>query len=144
MATVRTYQELEIWKRARALSKAIWAETQDGTFAKDYNLKDQINDASGSIMDNIAEGFNRGGNKEFRQFLGIACGSCGEVGSQLHRACDRMHIDTKRFNELNTEAEQIANMIGSFIGYLSRSDLKGAKFIVEEAYVEYGSHQIDS
>jgi len=99
MATIRRYQDLEIWKRARALAKVVWDETQRGSFSKDYKLKDQINDATGSVMDNSAEGFGRGGSKEFKQFLSVSKGSCTEVGSQLHRALDREHLNEQRFTD---------------------------------------------
>ena len=85
-------EEIKAWKLARQLAKEIWIDTQQGTFAKDWKLKDQINDAAGSIMDNIAEGYGRGGNKEFSNFLSMARGSAQEVKSQLDRAYDRQHL----------------------------------------------------
>lgn len=86
MATIKSFEEIEAWQTARSLSKEIFGLTNFGSFSKDYGLRDQINRATGSIMDNIAEGFERGGSKEFIQFLAIAKGSAGEVRSQLHRA----------------------------------------------------------
>jgi len=100
MATIKRFEDISAWQKARELSKEIYAITKIGRFSKDYELKGQILKASGSIMDNIAEGFERGGKGEFIQFLGIAKGSCGEVRSQLYRALDREYIDKEKFNEL--------------------------------------------
>ena len=100
MATIKRFEDIGAWQKARELSKEIYAITKIGEFSKDYELKGQIRKASGSIMDNISEGFERGGKGEFIQFLGIAKGSCGEVRLQLYRALDRKHIDKEKFNEL--------------------------------------------
>jgi four helix bundle protein len=84
MATVQHIEDLEIWQLARELTKLVYKlYTVNERFAKDYKLKDQINDSSGSVMDNIAEGFERGGNIEFVNFLSIAKGALGEVKSQI-------------------------------------------------------------
>src|SRR3990172_5987147 len=99
MATIKRFEYIHSWQKARILSKEIYTITKIGEFSKDYDLKNQIRKASGSIMDNIAEGFERGGKGEFIQFLGIAKGSCGEVRSQLYRALDREYIDKEKFNE---------------------------------------------
>jgi four helix bundle protein len=87
-----------------------------------------VNAACGSIMDNIAEGFERGGKLEFINFLTIAKGSCAEVRSQLYRIFDRRYIDEAKFNELYKLAEEIGNMIGGLINYLNTSEIKGRKF----------------
>lgn len=102
MASVTSFEELQVWQRARTVCQMIHGLTLRGSFAKDFSLRDQINRASGSIMDNIAEGFERGGRKEFIQFLSFAKGSAGEVRSQLYRAVDRDHITQNDFNELST------------------------------------------
>src|SRR5512147_2126489 len=86
---VRNFEDLEIWKDARLLTKAIYKMTKDTGFAKDFALRDQIRRASMSVMSNIAEGFERGGNQEFIQFLYVAKASCGEVRSQLYVALDQ-------------------------------------------------------
>jgi four helix bundle protein len=128
MATVTRFEDLEIWKNARGFSLKIYELTCQGTFAKDFALKNQINDSSGSIMDNVAEGFERDGRKEFITFLSYAKASAGEARSQLYRALDRKHINEETFNGLQNEALRLSKMIASFIHYLKRSDLKGIKF----------------
>ena len=128
MATVRSFEELDVWQRARVFANKIYDLTSEGTFAKDYSLKDQINRSAGSIMDNIAEGFERGGNKEMIAFLSYSKGSAGESRSQLYRAFDRKHIQEETLNELKEEALLISKMIAGFMSYLQKSDLKGSKF----------------
>src|SRR5665647_3333145 len=92
MATIKTFEDLEIWKLARLLCQDVFLITNHYFFSKDYGLKNQINNSNGSVMDNIAEGFDRDGTKEFIQFLSIAKASCGECRSQLYRALDRAYI----------------------------------------------------
>lgn len=104
MATYRTFEELDIWQKARQFANNVYLQTVTGSFSKDYSLKDQINRSSGSIMDNIAEGFERGGTKEFVMFLSYSKGSAGETRSQLYRAHDRKHIDEPTFISLKSEA----------------------------------------
>lgn len=86
MATIQKFEDLEIWQQARAICQNIEMLIQTTNLKTNYSLKDQIDRSSGSIMDNIAEGFERNGNREFIQFLSIAKGSCGEVKSQSYRA----------------------------------------------------------
>lgn len=128
MATIRSFEEIEVWKRARVFAQKIYSYTSQGTFAKDYSLKDQINAASGSIMDNIAEGYGRGGNKEFITFLAYVRGSADECRSQLYRGFDRRHITEEIFTELIMEASEISKMVSGFINYLQNSDFRGSKF----------------
>ena len=128
MATIKVFEDIDAWQQARLLSKEIFELTNVGTFSKDYGLRDQINKASGSIMDNIAEGFERGGTKEFIQFLGIAKGSTGEVRSQLYRALDRNHLTKDQYATLIESTTKISKMINGFIVYLRSSKLKGMKF----------------
>ena len=99
MATVTRFEDLEVWKLAREQAKAIYVLTNEGSFAKDFSLKDQINRSAGSAMDNIAEGFERFTNKEFAQYLIISKGSNGEVRSQLYRAFDKGYITEEVLNE---------------------------------------------
>lgn len=86
---IRKFEDLESWKKARKLTNTIYEATGTGTFTRDFGLKDQIRRASVSILSNIAEGFQRGGDKEFLQFLAVAKGSCGEVRAQLYIAVDQ-------------------------------------------------------
>ncbi|MBT1700546.1 four helix bundle protein [Fulvivirgaceae bacterium PWU4] len=140
MATIKSFEDIEVWQRARAFSLKIYDLTQEGSFAKDYSLRNQINDASGSVMDNIAEGFERGGNKEFINFLSYAKGSAGETRSQLYRAVDRKHITEETFVNLKTEALAISKMISGFMSYLQTSSIRGSKFL--EPFEGYGNHPI--
>ncbi len=99
-----------------------------GDFQRDYSLKDQIRRASGSIMDNIAEGFGRDGNREFIQYLSCSKASANEVQSQLYRALDYQYITQKTFDELYLEADHIIGKITNFMKYLTQSENKGSKY----------------
>lgn len=131
MAKVESFEELNVWKAARALAQEVYTHLVSNERVRDYPLKDQINRSSGSIMDNIAEGFGRQGNKELRQFLGISRGSCEEVKSQLYRARDRDYLDQPTFNKLINSTTEISKMISGFIKYLNSSGYKGSKFLKE-------------
>lgn len=128
MATIKHFEELEIWKMSRILCTEVYTIVTKTELKNDYKLKEQINGSSGSVMDNIAEGFERNGNKEFRQFLSISKASCGETQSQLYRVLDRNYIDLEKFNELKELTTQLRKKIGSFIKYLNNTEYKGHKF----------------
>lgn len=130
-------------KKARDLNKSIYEIINGQNFSKDYKLREQINGSCGSIMDNIAEGFERGGTKEFVFFLGIAKGSAGEVRSQLYRALDRKYIKKEKFGELNKIAEEVSRMINGLIAYLNRTKYRGEKFKVREALTNYPVETIE-
>ncbi len=129
MATIKRFEDLEIWIEARRLSKEIILISKSTELIKDFKLKQQIKDSSGSVMDNIAEGFERNGNGEFRQFLSIAKGSAGETRSQLYRVYDNNYIDEQKLTILVSEYEKLSIKIHNFITYLNKNDFKGTKFI---------------
>jgi four helix bundle protein len=125
---VELFEDLEIWKEARLLCKLVSVVIRGDEFSKDFRLRDQIKASSGSIMDNIAEGFEREGNKEFIQFLTIAKGSCSECRSQAYRSFDYMYIDQAKLDELINKTVQLSKQISALISYLKSSELKGSKF----------------
>ena len=128
MATIKKFEDLEIWQEARRLSNEIISLTKSTELNTDYKLRDQIKSSSGSVMGNIAEGFERDGNIEFRQFLSIAKGSAGETRSQLYRVFDSGYISEEKLNNLKNEYEQLNKRIASFIFYLNKKNFKGTKF----------------
>jgi four helix bundle protein len=123
-----SFEDLPIWQKGRELSKLIHALTETGSISSDFKFRDQIRSSSGSVPDNIAEGFERGGNKEFIQFLYIAKGSCGETRSQSYRAFDNNYISELQLKELLDLTKEISSGISNFIKYLKNSGLKGEKY----------------
>lgn len=130
-------EDLEVWQLSRELTKVIYPFTKKEEFNKDFRFRDQIRAASGSTMDNIAEGFGRGGNKELVNFLGIARGSNEETRSQLYRALDIEYITKEEFDHAMTLINEISNKISAFINYLRQSEYKGTRF--KEDQSDYGS-----
>jgi four helix bundle protein len=125
---IKKFEDLGVWQEARELCKEIFSQISEGSFSKDFALVNQINRSSGSVMDNIAEGFGRSGNKEFIQYLSISKASCTEVKSQLYRALDRNYLKTEKAEELNARTQSLINQLGGFIHYLKQSEYKGSKF----------------
>jgi four helix bundle protein len=125
MAKIERFEEIASWRRARALVKEIYQLTGQGQFARDFGLRDQLRRAAGSIMSNVAEGFERGINKDLRHFLHIAKGSAGEVRSPLYVAFDSGYITESQQAQLTEQIIQIGNALGGFIRYLD-SDLAAA------------------
>ncbi len=121
------FEDLIIWQEARELSKEIYAISRLPEFKKDYKFVGQITSATGSIMDNIAEGFERDGNKEFLQFLSIAKGSCGEVRSQLYRAYDIGYINNDTYENLIYKIRILSAGIFHFMKNLKNSEMVGKK-----------------
>tara|TARA_R100001369_G_scaffold29172_1_gene52389 strand:+ start:79144 stop:79539 length:396 start_codon:yes stop_codon:yes gene_type:complete len=128
MAHYDRFEDLDIYKLSRIQCNDIWKIIISTELSKDYKLKEQINGSSGSVMDNIAEGFGRGGNKEFIQFLGYARGSNNETRAQLQRIFDRNYISESLYVELYSKSETINEQISKFMGYLKLSDRRGSKF----------------
>jgi 2-aminomuconate deaminase len=128
MATIKSFTELEIWCLAKELAGKVFEITQSGLLSKDFSLKDQMNRSAGSIMDNIAEGFGRGGRIEFIQFLSIARASASELQSQLIRCYQRKYINDELYNYFFEFSDKVGKKIGAFIQYLNKSDVAGAKF----------------
>ena len=128
MSAVRDFEELTIFQKARELSKKIYPVTNREGFKSDYRFVQQIRAAAGSIMDNIAEGFERTGNKEFLNFLYIAKGSCGEVRSQLIRANDIGYLTPEEYEELYSDCRKLSASIMNFIKEIKTSDITGAKY----------------
>ncbi len=124
MATVQTFEELEVWQAARQLVKEIYAASKLKPFSFDRDLKSQRRRAATSVMSNIAEGFERGSRKEFVQFINIAKGSNGEVRSQLYLALDQEYVSEKKFGELQQSSVTLSRRIATFIRYLETCRMK--------------------
>jgi four helix bundle protein len=128
MSKVERFEDLKVWQLARELCQMIHKLTLNDLFSKDFKLIGQIKGSSGSIMDNIAEGFERDGNKEFIQFLSIAKGSCGETRSQLYHAIDNKYITQDEFDLAYDKTFECSKMLKGFIIYLKDSEMKGNKY----------------
>ena len=124
----KTFEDLNVYQQARALTNKIYQITRRGQFLRDYRLVDQIRGAAVSIMSNIAEGFERGTNNEFIHFLFIAKGSSGEVRVQLTVAADQKYIDQKTHATLVDQSRRISGMLSNLIAYLKVSSYRGIKF----------------
>ncbi len=128
MATFKEFEEIEAWKTARELTRAVYRCSKVGAFARDYALRDQVRRAASSVMSNIAEGFERGGNAEFIQFLTVARGSAAEVQSLLYVALDEDYITREQFDKLKSLAGSARRLITGLVSYLRRSGIRGSKF----------------
>ena len=128
MAKINRFEDLMSWQKARELNRLVYRVSRNGNFARDLGLCGQIRRASVSVMSNIAEGFERGGDKEFIQFLSLAKGSCGEVRCQLYAALDESYINEAEFRELYERSSEVGRLISGMMTYLKNSELRGAKF----------------
>ena len=128
MATIQKFEEIASRIEARALNEILGKLIDENRFKTNFRLINQIEGSAGSVMDNIAEGFERGGNKELIQFLFITKGSCGELRSQLYRAIDRKYISNDEFHIISEKAKRVSSLIQKFINYLKQTELKGAKY----------------
>jgi len=125
---IKKFEDLEIWKLSRELTNKVYKISGDGIFSRDYGLRDQIRRAAVSVMSNISEGYERGGNKELIQFLSIAKGSSGEVRCQLYIAMDQEYVDSQKSKRLIDSFSKLSIMINNFIEYLKQSPYKGNKY----------------
>ena len=125
--TIERFEDLVAWQKARALTSKIYAVTRIGQFAKDFGLIDQIRRAAVSIGSNIAEGFERGNNKEFVTFLGVAKGSAGEVRSQLYTAYDVGYLSDDEITELVGLSKDVSKLINGLILSLRKSTVAGMR-----------------
>ena len=128
MGRIEKFEDIEAWKLMRELTKEIYTITQAGDFAKDYGLRDQIRRAAVSVMSNIAEGYERNGNREFLQFLSQAKGSIGEIKTHLYVALDVGFISNADFERLFNDATKVGQLIGGLMKYLMESEFKGSKY----------------
>jgi four helix bundle protein len=122
MGGIERFEDLIAWQKSRELTKLVYSVSGNGSFAKDWGLRDQIRRASVSVMSNVAEGFDRAGRPEFRQFLVIAKGSCAEVRAQLYVALDVGYLSKKQFEEIFALAEETGRVINGL-----RASIAGPK-----------------
>ena len=128
MATFKRFEDIEVWQKSRILANEVNTITKYPNFREDIDLRKQLKRSAGSIMDNIAEGFERGGKNEFIQFLSISKGSAGEIRSQFYRSLDQNFISDEKFKELYDLAEEIGKMLDGLMSYLRDSDMRGTKY----------------
>lgn len=128
MATFKKFEDIEAWRKARELTREVYRHSKVSPFSRDFGLRDQIRRAAVSVMSNIAEGFERGGTREFMQFLAIAKGSAGELEAQLYVAFDQGYITDEEFASLRSLATSTKRLVGGLTNYLRQSGMKGVKY----------------
>ena len=128
MGRISEFEEMEAWKEARTLANHVYDLSNGSLLSKDFGLQDQMRRAAVSILSNIAEGFERGGDREFFHFLSQAKGSAGELRAQLYLALDRGYLAKSEFQDLCDRAKRISRMLSALMSYLRRSDLRGSKY----------------
>jgi four helix bundle protein len=124
----RRFEDLRVWRLALELCEEIYGVSANGTFARDFGLKDQIRRSAVSVLSNIAEGFERDGDPEFRHFLFVAKGSCGEVRAQLYLAERLRYVDAPTFKSLHAKAMRTTKLLASLIKALEESNFRGRKY----------------
>jgi four helix bundle protein len=148
VATIRQFEELLCWQKARDLTREIYKIFKDLKFKglkfQDYGFQDQIQRAAVSIMSNIAEGFERGTRQEFLNYLFIAKGSCGEVRAQLYVALDAGYIDTAAFKSLKFKVEECSRLISNFIQSLKVSEFQGLQYKREKTQAQKEREEFDA
>jgi four helix bundle protein len=128
MATIQNFEDLEIWQKARLLSQKVYPLTFIKPIVEEFRFKDQVRGSVGSIMDNIAEGFERGSKLEFINSLTTSKGEVGEFKSQPYRGLDNNYFSKELFSELYSLADELTKMITKFVSYLNQTSIKGQKF----------------
>jgi len=128
MGRIDRFEDLEVWQISRELCRLVEDFFQTTELGNNYALRNQMERSSGSVMDNIAEGFGRGGNKEFHNFLSFSKGSCTELKSQFYRSFDKKLIGEEDFQKALAMTDHCTNKIGGLMYYLRNSKIKGQKF----------------
>jgi four helix bundle protein len=126
------FEDLDAWKKAREMTKAVYLVTSTRDFSRDPGLKGQIRSSAVSSMSNIAEGFERGGDRQFLQFLAVAKGSTGEVRSQLYVALDAGYLSPSEFDNFYWLAAETSRLIGGLMRHVKNAEIEGARFKREE------------
>jgi four helix bundle protein len=127
MASIKRFEDLQVWIDSRELYRYIWKLIQKQGLDKQFRLVSQIEAAAGSIMDNIAEGFERGNRNEFILFLGYAKGSCAELRSQLYRLLDTSRITEQEFDVAFKQTLKVSAQLQKFISYLQQTTVMGTR-----------------
>ena len=140
MSSIQKFEDLKVWQKARVVNLEIYKLSNMGSFSKDFGLRDQIRRASVSVLSNIAEGFERNGNKEFNQFLSIAKASAAEVRAQLYVAKDLEYISKEEFIEVVNGLIEVSKMLSGLMSYLKTTEIKGSKFMEEGSL--YGATEL--
>ncbi len=120
MTTIKNFEDLNAWQKARELAGYVYALTRKEKFSRDFGLRNQIQEAAGSVMHNIAEGFESGSDPEFVRFLKYSRRSASEVQSEAYLALDRKYINEQTFQTIYDKATETKRLINAFIGYLNK------------------------
>lgn len=118
---IERFEDLRAWQLARELANLVYDVTEKGNFARDFELRNQIRAAAGSVMHNIAEGFDAGSDGEFILFLKYARRSASEVQSEAYLALDRKYLSPDMFQQIYDKATVTKKTINAFIAYIRRS-----------------------